>query len=165
MKTIKYIVLTVVLLLTASSTFAQNVNLNENEKKELQIKARQKIEDFQGFLADIASKSTSQTIKDASTAGALKLFIGNGERYQYTDNYNNRVWHDAVIMQVSSKYRPTTSQPMKKYLNRMRYLTYTKVVIENADVVRVDNITKTADGKYEAMAYFSQKFCGFRDGS
>ena len=42
-------------------------------------------------------------------------------------------------------------------------LAYTKIVIESASAVRVDNIEKVGD-HYECVAYFTQKFIGYRDG-
>lgn len=41
---------------------------------------------------------------------------------------------------------------------------YGKVVLQSADIVRVDNINKVSDGHYEAMAYFVQKYIAYRDG-
>ena len=55
---------------------------------------------------------------------------------------------------------------MKKYLwNQYNNVhKYGKVVIQSADVVRVDNIHKVSEGHYEAMACFVQKYIAFKDG-
>jgi hypothetical protein len=153
-----------ILVLAAPAVQAQV--LSQEDKEELQIRTKQKIEDLQGHLSTIASRSVSPALKDIATRSALKLFIAKGDSYYYEDAYRKRTLHDPVIMQVSSKYRATPiNRPMKQYLNSLRNMTrYSKVVIENADVVRVDNIRETAEGKYEAVAYFCQKFCGYRDG-
>ena len=162
-KRIMAVVLMMVFAGTASM-FAQS--LSQEEKEELQLRAKQKIEDFQGHLSTIASRDMPQANKTTARKAALNLFIGKGETYQYTDEYGNRLQHEGVKMQVSSKTTGRiSSRLMKNYLVSLGNMArYTKVVIENADVVRVDNIHETGDGKYEAVAYFSQKFIGFRDG-
>ena len=153
------------LLLCQQGVFAQQVTLSEEDKGELQIRVKHKIEDFQTHLGTIASKAgVSEASKDAATTSALELFIGKGKSYEYTDDYGNRRTHDPVKMQTSNRYRKYPPKLMTQYLKSLRNMTYTKVVIEAADAVRVDNIFETPDGKYEAVAYFSQKFCGYRDG-
>ena len=164
MKLIKFFVTAFLLVGAIQITYAQS--LSNEEKQELQLRAKQKIEDFQGHLATIASRNMSATNKNAARKAALDLFIGKGESYMFEDSYGNRLKHDAVKMQVSSKTTGRiNTRLMKNYLTSLANLSqYTKVVIEDADVVRVDNIRETGDGKYEAVAYFSQKFCGYRDG-
>lgn len=156
---------TLVLLLGGiSTTIAQT--LTQEEKDELQLRAKQKIEDFMGHLSTIASRDMPQANKTTARKAALNLFIGKGEAYKYTDDYGNKIQHDGVKMQVSSATTGRiNTRLMKNYLVSLGNMArYTKVVLENADVVRVDNIHETGDGKYEAVAYFSQKFIGYRDG-
>jgi len=158
-------VATMVLLFCGiATTVAQS--LSQEEKEELQLRAKQKIEDFMGHLSTIASRDMPQENKATARKAALNLFIGKGEAYMFTDDYGNKIQHDPVKMQVSSKTTGrVTPRLMKNYLTSLGNMArYTKVVIENADVVRVDNIHETGDGKYEAVAYFSQKFIGYRDG-
>lgn len=144
---------------------AQQVSLSNEDKEELQLRVKQKIEDFQMYLGTIASKAgVSEANKDAATASALELFIGKGKSYEYIDDYGNRRTHEPVKMQTSNKYRKYPPKLMTLYLKSLRNMSYTKVVIEAADAVRVDNIFETSDGKYEAVAYFCQNFCGYRDG-
>lgn len=156
----------VALLLFQQSAVAQEVRLSSEEKIELQNRVKDKLEDFLGQLSIIASKAKDVTVamKDAATASALELFIGKGKSYEYTDQYGNRKMHEPVQMQTSNRYRKYPPKPMTQYLRSLRNMSYTKVVIEAADAVRVDNIFETPDGKYEAIAYYSQKFCGYRDG-
>lgn len=156
--------LSLLLLLFVQVSFAQS--LSEEDKQELQLRAKQKVESFQGYLSTIASRNMSASSKTAATKSALNLFIGKGEPYMFTDDYGNRLQHDAVKMQVSSKTTGRIrSRSMKNYLAGLAQMSrYSKVEIESADVVRVDNIRMTGEGKYEAVAYFSQKFCGYRDG-
>ena len=161
MKRIKFLLVIISLFLLQQRVIAQHITLSDEDKGELQIRVKQKIEDFQMHLGTIASKAgISAKSKDAATASALELFIGKGKSYEYTDDYGNIKRHEPVKMQTSNRHRKYPPKLMTLYLRNLRNnLTYTKVVIEAADVVRVDN-----DGKYEAIAYFSQKFCGYRDG-
>lgn len=165
MNYLKYLFAFVAVLFFQQNVLAQQVTLSEEDKGELQIRVKQKIEDFQMHLGTIASKAgVTELSKDKATESALELFIGKGQSYEYTDDYGNRKKHDPVKMQTSNRYRKYPPKLMTQYLKSLRNLTYTKVVIEAADAVRVDNIFETSDGKYEAVAYFSQKFCGYRDG-
>ncbi|MDE6689047.1 MAG: hypothetical protein K2J86_04065 [Prevotella sp.] len=165
MKKTKILLALISIFLLQQNSFAQEITLSDEDKGELQIRVKQKIEDFQMHLGTIASKAgVSETSKDAATASALELFIGRGKPYEYTDGYGNRLRHEPVQMQTSNRYRKYPPKPMTQYLKNLRNLTYTKVIIEAADAVRVDNIFETPDGKYEAIAYFIQKFCGYRDG-
>lgn len=166
MKRIKFLLVIISLFLLQQRVIAQQIALSDEDKGELQIRVKQKIEDFQMHLGTIASKAgISAKSKDAATASALELLIGKGKSYEYTDDYGNIKRHEPVKMQTSNRHRKYPPKLMTLYLRNLRNnLTYTKVVIEAADVVRVDNIFETHDGKYEAIAYFSQKFCGYRDG-
>lgn len=152
-----------------ASVFAQaqdgsNV-MTDTEKEELQIRAAEKINTFVGYLGTIGSKDVSDILKDEAVKSALELFIGKGYNYTYEDDYGNRITHDPVTMQTTGrngrKYRP---KRMTLYLDNLRKLPYSKVVVESADAVRVDQITETEDGKYKAIAYYFQKFIGMRDG-
>lgn len=161
----KFLIAVICALLFQQNAVAQQVTLSDEEKGELQIRVKQKIEDFQMHLGTIASKANvTEASKDAATASALELFIGRGKPYEYMDNYGIIRTHEAVKMQTSNRKKTFPPKPMTQYLRSLRNLTYSKVIIESADAVRVDNIFETSDGKYEAVAYFSQNFCGYRDG-
>ena len=95
----------------------------------------------------------------------MKLFVGEGENYSvYVPDLGRNVTKPAVRMEISSKYRSTKSRVlMKRYLDNLRNnKVYDQIEITDADVVRVDNIYKVGD-HYECMAYFCQKFIGYRD--
>lgn len=167
MKKTKILLAFISILLFQQNIYSQQVVLSDEEKEELKLRVKQKIEDFQMYLGTIASKAgVSEANKDAATASALELFIGRGRPYEYEDEYGNIKKHEPVKMQTSGRGgRRYPPKPMTRYLKNLRNLIYHKVVIEAADAVRVDNIFETPDGKYEAIAYFSQRFCGYRDGS
>ena len=155
------------LLLLFCSTIQAQSTLSEEDKKMIQDRVKGHVESFQFYLRDIANKELSQEQRRASITSALALFMGKGDRYYITDDNGNRVSHLPVRMQISNVYRSTkTWKPMKEYLD-IQYRNaerYGKVVITDADIVRVDNIHKVGEGRYEAVAYFCQKYISYQDG-
>lgn len=142
--------------------------LTEEEKQEFTERIKNKIDDFQTHLGIISSRESSKKTVDTAVKECLKLFIGNGDDYPSYDAYGNTEWNDPVTIQITSKNRkyPRTNT-VKKYLSNLANnlnKMYSKVEITSYDAVRVDNIYETGDGKYECVAYFFQKFEGYRDG-
>lgn len=144
--------------------------LTESQKRMLERRVVDKVDEFQFYMAQLGDKeSTSKTVKDNAYRLALKLFIGEGEDYSIIQRNSMGEEYEemkpAVRMQTSSKYRSTTSRTkMKTYLNNLRNnRTYTQIEITAADAVRVDNIYREGD-HYVCMAYFCQKYVGYRDG-
>ena len=154
---------TFALLSISLNTFAQH-ELSEEDKVELQNRVKLKVEEFQGYLSDIVNTKLSDNQRKNQITAALALFIGKGQDYTVVNEYGERENRKAVRMQLSSLNGSTRWLAMTKYLNNQssNVHKYRKVVIQSADAVRVDNIHKTADGKYEAVAYFCQKYVAFR---
>lgn len=140
--------------------------LTQAEKESLQARVKNKVDEYQFYLQQLADKrSTSEEVKNNAYSLALKLFVGECENYSiYDPDLGRNVTKSAVRMEISSKYRSTKSRVlMKRYLNNLRNnQTYDQIEITDADIVRVDNIYKVGD-HYECMAYFCQKYIGYRD--
>ena len=148
------------LLFTLFAFNATAQSLTAEEKRALETRVKNKVDEYQFYLNQLGDKrSTSETVKNNAVRLALKLFIGEGENYTMDGNT-----HGAVRMEISSKYRSTKSRIMqKRYLNNLRNnSSYDQIEITDADVVRVDGIQREGD-HYVCMAYFCQKFIGFRD--
>ena len=141
--------------------------LTYSEKEALQRRVKDKVDEFQFYIGQLANKkSTNMEVKNNAYNLALKLFIGECEDYSiYDPELGRNVFKSAVRMETSSKYRSSKSRTlMKRYLNNLRNnQTYTQIEITDADIVRVDNIYRVGD-HYECMAYFCQKYIGYRDG-
>lgn len=141
--------------------------LTYSEKEALQRRVKDKVDEFQFYIGQLANKkSTNIEVKNNAYNLALKLFIGECEDYSiYDPELGRDVFKSAVRMETSSKYRSSKSRTlMKRYLNNLRNnQTYTQIEITDADIVRVDNIYRVGD-HYECMAYFCQKYIGYRDG-
>jgi hypothetical protein len=148
------------------NSFAQN-DLTENDKKELQDRVKIKVEEFQQYLSDIVNNNLTNSQRENSITSALALFIGKGGAYYVTNEYGQNERRNPVRMQISSvNHSATRWFKMTKYLlNQYNNINgYGKVKIESADVVRVDNIYKVGENRYQAVAYFSQKYVAYRDG-
>lgn len=153
--------------------FTGNINaqntLTEEQKVQFQERVRQKVEEFQNSLSKLANNELRHDIRKENVVNLLKLFIGEGEQYDYYDiELDRRVHNTGVKMQTSSTNRTyTKSQLLKKYIyklynpeNGRSSMPYSHIEIESASAVRVDNIQRVGD-HYECVAYFYQKFIGF----
>lgn len=152
-------------LVGSANVFSQD--LTDDQKRALERRVKDKVDEFQFYMGQLADKkSTSSEVKSNAYRLSLKLFIGEGENYSiYDPDLGRDVQKSAVRMEVSSKYRSTKTRTlMKRYLDNLRNnRIYTQIEITDADVVRVDNIYPVGD-HYECMAYFCQKYIGYRDG-
>ena len=161
------------LLFIVACVFAGNINaqntLTEEQKVQFQNRVRQKVEEFQSSLSKLVNNNLRTDIRKENVVNLLKLFIGEGEQYDYYDiGLDRRVHNTGVKMQTSSKNRTyTSSQLLKKYIYKLynpetglSSLPYSHIEIDSASAVRVDNIQKVGD-HYECVAYFYQKFIGF----
>lgn len=160
------------LLLVAGGHIQAQDELTEAQKIEFQNRVKQKVEEFQNALSNIVNNELRHDIRKENVINLLKLFMGEGEPYDYYDEEaDKRVHSTGVKMQTSSVYKTNNqSQKLKRYIYKLynpetgkSNLVYTKIKIESASAVRVDNIEKVGD-HYECVAYFSQKFIGYRDG-
>lgn len=166
MKTFKFFLVIVFFNTFYTSAFAQN-DLTEEDKVELQDRVKIKIEEFQNYLSDIVNTELTDTQRQNSIKSALGLFIGKGDAYSVKNEYGETEKHSPVRMQISSINNTSIRWlAMKKYLDNQynNVHKYGKVEIQSADVVRVDNIYKVGKGKYQAVAYFCQKYVAYREG-
>lgn len=170
MGTINKLLIVSVLLLSLSTVQAQPVRLSEEEKSEIAERIIQKVVAFQDNLATIASRENSVEVKDNSVKSTLELFIGKGEPYYYYEYEDESLlvkkYSTGVKMQTSSrsgKKNPPTL--MKRYLERMKgMLSYSDIVIESADAVKVGEIYRETDDRYITTATFCQHFVGYNEG-
>lgn len=171
MKYIRLLLPLFVISFVMPSLHAQE-ELTDNQKKMFQERVKQKVEEFQHALSNIVDNSLRHDIRKENVTNLFNLFIGEGNPYDYYDvELDERVYSTGVKMQTSSIYKTNNqSQKLKRYIYKLynpetgkSEMSYTKIVIESASAVRVDNIEKVGD-HYECVAYFSQKFIGYKDG-
>ena len=174
MKNLKCFISLLVLCIIATNVHAQkDSELTESQKREFRLRVKQKVEEFQNGLKKIVNNELSRKARTEHVANTLQLFIGEGEKYSYYDEeLDQRIYSTGVKMQTSSVNQAVAkSQLLKKYIYKLydpttgkSSLAYTKIQIDSASAVRVDNIYKVGD-HYECVAYFTQKFIGYRDGN
>ena len=164
--------LSMFLLFFAIGNIQAQDELTDAQKVEFQNRVKQKVEEFQNALSNIVNVELRHDIRKENVTNLLKLFMGEGEPYDYYDEEaDKRVHSMGVKMQTSSIYKTNyQSQKLKRYIYKLynpetgkSSMNYTKIEIESASAVRVDNIERVGD-HYECVAYFSQKFIGYRDG-
>lgn len=148
---------------------AQHIDLTADQKEALSDRIKQKIESFLDNLSYVAN--ADREVQSEAIKSTLALFIGRGGPYTIYDMYDNPTNYNGVTMQTASlrknKYgKPTYNRPilMTKYLNNLRGLPYDRVEITQVGAIRVDNISKVGEGRYQAIAHFCQDFSGYRDG-
>lgn len=162
----------ILFLTLVSLNITAQEELTEAQKIEFQNRVKQKVDEFQSSLSNIVNNQLKHEIRKEEVTKLLKLFMGEGGPYDYYDEEADaRIHSTGVKMQTSSVYKTNSqSQKLKNYIYKLynpdtgkSTLPYTKIVIESVSAVRVDNIEKVGD-HYECVAYFSQKFIGYRDG-
>lgn len=171
MKKAVFVIFALICVFCAQSVSAQDV-LTVEQKARFMERVAEKVDEFQASLSHVVNKKLDHSVRKAEVYKLLDLFLGQGEPYDYYDYESDRKIHNTgVKMQTSSVNRTyTSSQKLKNYITKLydpatgkSSLPYTEIKIESADAVRVDNIERVGD-HYECVAYFSQKFIGYRDG-
>ena len=110
--------------------------------------ALQKTEALSNYIITITDKSLENDTKMMAVDQAVRLF-------QSEDN----------TVEVSSLGSTNiTAIPIRQYLNKIRVLKYSKIVITWFDINYVSEFKQGADGKYYAVITIFQKFEGYRDG-
>lgn len=140
------------------------VELSEEDKASLQERVKNKVEEFQNYMTQLANKDlTSEKVKDRCYKNALKLFIGDGEDFTvYDPDLQKNVRKDAARILSRSGGRAKKPYYVRDYLKNLRKSKlYDVVEISDVDIVRVDDLKKVGD-HYETMAYFCQKYVGYR---
>lgn len=145
--------------------FAQEtIVLTEDDKNQVKARIIEKLNDFQNYLGEMADKQNPMSVRNAFRKSNTLLFIGECEPYKVTDIQSGEIQQkDAVKMETSSLSHNTKhSQLMKDYFNNiMNNRAYSNIKIEQSKAVRIDNIRKVAEGKYEGVAHIHQYFTGY----
>lgn len=167
MKTIKVLSIIVLAFFACITAKSQTYNdLDERTQKLIALRAQEEVGQFTQYLQDIANKKLPITDRYKYKDIALTLFVGGGKDY-YEDildidgNKIDQVRKPAVTMEVTSLRKNTkTKRQMAKYLQGLADIKYREVTIQTTEWhdMRVSEIRKTAEGKYECVVYFEQVF-------
>ena len=165
MKKILFITTLFACLLTpvyAQSSF----DLTDEVKEQIIARIKDKLNDFQEFLGEMANKKFPQQTRQKAYESSIILFIGECEPYEVSDITTGRVERKkAVEMETSSVNSNYIKRQLMKlyFLNILNNRIYSNIKIEQADAVRVDNLRKVGEGRYEAVAHICQYFVGYND--
>ncbi len=125
---------------------------------------RSEVGQLTSYLQDVANKKLPIQERYKYKDITLTLFIGGGnEYYEVILDANgdsiDEVRKPAVAMEVTSLRRNTkTKMQMAKYLQGLADIKYREVTIQTTEWhdIRVSEIRKMAEDKYECVIYFDQ---------
>src|SRR3989339_760752 len=122
-----------------------------------QLKSDRVMFKIKAMVKESGGNVTEQTITDKSLENDTKMMaVDQAVRlFQSEDN----------TVEVSSLGSTNvTAIPVRQYLNKIRVLKYSKIIITWFDINYVSEFKQGADGKYYAVITIFQKFEGYRDG-
>jgi len=122
------------------------LDLDKASYEQFKQKSLQKTEDLGKYLNLIANKSTESVVASKAIEQAVGLFFSDSSYVETTKSNGER--HQEHI---------------RKYLNKLKLLKYSKVLIEWTDISYVSNLRKGPDGFYYGVISLQQKFSGFID--
>ncbi len=158
MKSIRYILCTLFLMIGVTAFAQSDAGISELMKQ----RAQQKVAQMNDNISFMADKSKSLDTRNYYKRRALNLFIEKGEPYE-----EEGIPNTGVKMETTSIYRKKPSRRlMKDYFTGLVNLRYSKVDIQSTKVheIEVSDLQKIDDNKYVCTAYFEQVFVGYRDG-
>lgn len=168
---LKYISVLIVSYFIVGNINAQD--LSDDQQKDIQARVIQATEEFQYRLSAIANKKLSHAVRKEHVYNTLKLFIGNGEQYSYSDEKERETAaRSGVKIQLSDHFgKYKKSQLLKKFIYNIynpdtgkSSYQYNNICIEAVDAVVCDNILKVDDHHYECTAYYHTKILERRTG-
>ena len=122
------------------------LDLDEASQQQFKQKSLQKTDDLGKYLNLIANRSTESTVANKAVDQAVALFMNEESTVETTKPNGDK-----------------DQQPIRAYLNKLKLLKYSKVLIEWTDISYVSNLRKGPDGFYYGVISLQQKFSGFID--
>ena len=122
------------------------LDLDQASQEQFKQKSLQKTDDLGKYLNLIANKSTESAVANKAVDQAVALFMGEESTVETTKPNGDK-----------------DQQPIRAYLNKLKLLKYSKVLIEWTDISYVSNLRKGPDGYYYGIISLQQKFSGFID--
>lgn len=137
------IILPFFLFIFGSSLFAQE-HISPERKQAIDSLALEKVRDLSKYISLIGDKETAFSEANRVIDRAVELFMEGSE------------------VGVSSLYRDKiTYYPVRKYLERLMRLNYSKVDIEWFKIEYVSDLEQQPDGTFVGVITIFQKFSGF----
>ena len=143
MKKISYLLIFVFGIALSTTAFAQD-DLSPERKQAVDSLALEKVRDLSKYISIIGNKETPWSEANRVIDRAEELFMQGSE------------------IGVSSLVRPEVSYyGVRKYLERLMRLNYSKVEISWYDIEYVSDLQKQPDGTYVGVITIFQKFKGY----
>lgn len=165
MKTILklYVALSLAIMPWHCALAQDEATLSEAEKEEIAQDVKNSVDDFISYLPEIAAKSGKGAEAKRKAIlykkRALKLFIGEGEKYWMKDNNGNFREYDPVTMQTTSKGVKNRPKKLTLYLDRLMALPYHTVQVDTCSAVKLTkDFHKIGENRWTCTAYFIQAF-------
>lgn len=144
---------------------AENISSDPNLEREvietINTQCAHQVKAFTKHLGFIARKENPDSIKDYHIDACMDLFVGRGDNTY--DNEGNVIIY-APRIEVSSIARGTTnSYFIRKYLERLKDIQYTKIIFKSSKCYLADGgIKKVTENEYVATVSFYQVFQGYK---
>ena len=122
------------------------LDLDQASFEQFKLRSLQKTEDLGKYLNIIANKSTESVVANKAVDQAVALFVNEESTVETTKPNGEK-----------------DQQPIRSYLNKLKLLKYSKILIEWSNVSYVSNLRKGPDGFYYGVISLQQKFSGFID--
>lgn len=122
------------------------LDLDQASYEQFKQKSLQKTDDLGKYLNLIANRSTDPAVANKAVDQAVSLFLSDSSTVETTKPNGDR-----------------DQQPVRTYLNKLKLLKYSRVVIEWTDISYVSNLRRGPDGFYYGVISLQQKFSGFLD--
>ncbi len=122
------------------------LDLDQASYEQFKQKSLQKTDDLGKYLNLIANRSTDPAVANKAVDQAVSLFLSDSSTVETTKPNGDR-----------------DQQPVRSYLNKLKLLKYSRVVIEWTDISYVSNLRRGPDGYYYGVISLQQKFSGFID--
>jgi len=128
------------------SAFAQVRSLSQTDKMALfKRKTEERIRDLERNIRTVSDKALERNIRDEAVNTTVSYFVD-----------------ETKVFQVSSVSRPSiSSYAVRKYMNRLMILPYSKVEIEWFETRWSSNFRQGPDGKYYGTVRVYQVFKGY----
>lgn len=122
------------------------LDLDQASYEQFKKKSLEKTDDLGKYLNLIANKSTDFQVANKAVDQAVGLFVNEESTVETTKPNGDK-----------------DQQPIRAYLNKLKLLKYSKVLIEWTDISYVSNLRRGPDGFYYGVISLQQKFSGFMD--
>lgn len=120
------------------------VNLSKIDRELWRTRAQEKLIELQNYITTIGDKNQSIQDRELAIKSAIRLFVP-GAKMEVSSTTTGRI----------------SNYPINVYMNRLRALPYTQVVITFYQVAYISDLQRSPDGNYYATATIYQEFRGY----